>query len=423
MKTQNHKAIFKSVFAIVASSVMVVAPMAFAHGHGGFSGGGSSMMRQSVSRPMYVQKSVNNNSILHLANQGTAVNSAMLNQKVKLGSNVYSTPTTTQLNQKLKLPSNVFTTPTSNSSQLGSSLNQKLKVPAGTVTPPTGVASSNLNQKLKLPPGVFNPPNSAGNNPGTGGTGSGSGGTGTGGTGTGGSGTGGTGSGGSGTGTGGSGTGSGGMGSGSGSGMGSGSGSCNPSCPPYYSGGGFGFPWFVPVGGFGGGFGGYGGGSYTNVVTDSAPPVASDAPLAPAATAPVTATAQPIDLELIDVRQIDAGDATQGPAYRVTVRNNSAVDVAQPFDVALVASLGRQPAADSASASTRMNGIAAGQTATVDVRLPATATSLGRNVMGQPVAFSWLTVVVDPRQEVQEVTKANNFTSIGRLDIAMLAAN
>src|SRR5262249_26304230 len=58
-----------------------------------------------------------------------------------------------------------------------------------------------------------------------------------------------------------------------------------------------------------------------------------------AATAPVAESSLP-DLKVVEVRLIDAGDASRnlGPSYRVTVRNNS-TETAQGFEVALLAGI------------------------------------------------------------------------------------
>ncbi len=225
--------------------------------------------------------------------------------------------------------------------------------------------------------------------------------------GTGGTGSGGTGSGGAG------GTGSGGS-SGSGSGgMGGGSANCKP-CQP-----GCGWPFPIPYPVFGGcgGFGGCYGGTFP-IYTGVTQTVAYE----PVVGQPVvqTASAQPIDLELMEVRQLDRGTADQGPAYRVTLRNKNEGAVAQAFNVGLAASIGRQAAADAAFATARVEGLQAGQVLAVDVRLPAKATSLGTNADGQPVPFAWLTAVVDSHQEVQETARDNDLAILNRAEIAMV---
>jgi hypothetical protein len=133
--------------------------------------------------------------------------------------------------------------------------------------------------------------------------------------------------------------------------------------------------------------------------------------VAPLYTAEVVGDAtDPIDLELLGVEQIDDGDASNGPSYRVTFRNNSAVDVPQAFDVAVIASNDGQPSDDAPQAASRVEGIQANQVLTVDVRLPLEAGGM-----------SYLTAVVNSTEEVQEATLDNNFATLDSSDIAMVA--
>jgi hypothetical protein len=165
-------------------------------------------------------------------------------------------------------------------------------------------------------------------------------------------------------------------------------------------------PYPVPVWGGGGGY--YGG---TTVIQ----------PVPQAAIQP----AEPIDLELLEVRQLDRGDVANniGPAFRVTLRDKSGEMVRQAFDVALAASIGRQPTADAAFATARVKGLQAGQTLAIELRMPAKALNIGLNADGQPVPFSWLTAVVDNNQEVQEATRDNNFVVLNRGEIVMMVQN
>jgi hypothetical protein len=192
---------------------------------------------------------------------------------------------------------------------------------------------------------------------------------------------------------------------------------CPPHCPPNNNcGGGWGFPIPFPTW-CGGYYGGYNGG-YCGTTTVVQPVYTQ---VTPATT--VQPTVQAIDLELVEVRQLDRGDLAkgQGPAFRVTVRNKTGEVLPVPFTVALVGSIGRVPAADSAFAASRVNGLPAGQSLEVDVRLPATAFKLGLNADGQPVAFTWLTAVVDSHVEVEQADRQNDFATMNRAEIVMAA--
>jgi hypothetical protein len=140
---------------------------------------------------------------------------------------------------------------------------------------------------------------------------------------------------------------------------------------------------------------------------------------------PAQPAAQPIDLEVLEVRQLDRGDMARnlGPAYRVMLRNKSGAAVMQQFNVALIASLGRMPSADSAYATLRVGGLEAGQALSVDLRLPAKAYKLGLNAEGQSVPFSWLLTAIDTDQEVSQADRANDIMILNRSEIVMLAQN
>ena len=150
-----------------------------------------------------------------------------------------------------------------------------------------------------------------------------------------------------------------------------------------------------------------------------------EAPAEQPAAAPVVQTSavtSAVDLELLEVRQLDRGTAETGPAFRVTLRNKSGEAVSGSFHVALAATLGRQPSKDGAFVAEVVPGIEAGRPVSIDVRLPAKALSLGQNAEGQPVPFTWLTVVVDSHQELEQVTRENDFATLNRAEIVMVAA-
>ena len=212
-----------------------------------------------------------------------------------------------------------------------------------------------------------------------------------------------------------------------GSGMPCPSGSCGPW-------GGYGglYPWGLGMGGFGlggyglggyglggygsggYGYGGYAGGGYATATPVGSAPVAA-LPVAPAATvAGVPANTATVDLALADLQQVSAGDASQGPLFRVSVINNTNVAVSQAFDVQLVATNGEAPNAQSITGTQRVMGIGAGQTLSVDVRLPASANTLHQTASGQSSPFTTLFVGVDAQSEVQETTKTNNVARIDR---------
>ena len=127
-----------------------------------------------------------------------------------------------------------------------------------------------------------------------------------------------------------------------------------------------------------------------------------------------------IDVEFTSIRQLDAGDPSKNlaPAYRVWFHNNSSVDIDQPFDVAILASADEQLAENLPYASVRMDGLAADETMSVDIRLPIEAMSMGGDDQAAP--YSFLHTIIDSQHELVETNKANNLSVYGREDIPAL---
>jgi hypothetical protein len=127
-----------------------------------------------------------------------------------------------------------------------------------------------------------------------------------------------------------------------------------------------------------------------------------------------------IDVEFTSIRQLDAGDTSKNlaPAYRVWFHNNSTVDIDQPFDVAILASTDQQLAEGLPYAAVRVDGMAADETTSVDVRLPVEAMSMGGGDQAAP--YSFLHTIVDSQRELVETNKANNLSVYAREDIPAL---
>jgi hypothetical protein len=128
-----------------------------------------------------------------------------------------------------------------------------------------------------------------------------------------------------------------------------------------------------------------------------------------------------IDVEFTSIRQLDAGDAAKNlaPAYRVWFHNNSDVDINQPFDVAVLGSNDQTLTTNLPYAAVRVDGMAADETMSVDIRLPIDAMSMA-TVDGQPAAYTYLHTIVDSENELVETNKANNLSVYARQDIPML---
>ncbi len=126
---------------------------------------------------------------------------------------------------------------------------------------------------------------------------------------------------------------------------------------------------------------------------------------------PVVVVEEGVDLQLLAVRMLDAGDAEQGPAFRVWVRNNSRVAISHPFNVLVLAARDANPAQDLPQAGARISAINAGQVLPIDIRLPVAA-----NQPGLPM----LHVLVDSHREINEVNEANNGTVLARSEVLPL---
>jgi hypothetical protein len=123
---------------------------------------------------------------------------------------------------------------------------------------------------------------------------------------------------------------------------------------------------------------------------------------------PVVAEEQ-FDLQVLAVRFVDPGhpDEKLGPRYRVWLRNNSNKAIAQPFDVRLFATPGEQLAGSAPQAAVRVTAIEAGDTQSVDIRLPFQATDAAPGAEGKP-PLKYLHAVVDANREIRDVNLANN---------------
>ncbi len=134
---------------------------------------------------------------------------------------------------------------------------------------------------------------------------------------------------------------------------------------------------------------------------------------------PVVIEPRRSDLQLLAVRFVDPGhpDEKLGPRYRVWFRNNSLEPIRRSFDVLLLAGNDENPTAGLPQAGVRVTGIEAGQTQSVDIRLPFEVYQVGRNEKGGPAPLGVLHVLIDANREVPEVYEANNGTRIAQADV------
>lgn len=121
------------------------------------------------------------------------------------------------------------------------------------------------------------------------------------------------------------------------------------------------------------------------------------------------------DLQLLAVRFVDPGhpDEKLGPRYRIWFRNNSNLPITQPFNVVAFGGIGDRLVEGLPQAGVRVTAIEAGDTQSVDVRLPDSVFALGAKAVG----FDTLHVVVDSHREVPDAYRDNNGVALPRVEI------
>lgn len=125
------------------------------------------------------------------------------------------------------------------------------------------------------------------------------------------------------------------------------------------------------------------------------------------------------DLQLLAVRFVDPGhpDEKLGPRYRVWFRSNGASPVDRAFNVFITAGLESTLEAGLSGAGVRVMGIGAGETQSVDIRLPIEVTALARDAQGQAMPFERLHVLLDADREIDEMSESNNGASLARTEV------
>jgi hypothetical protein len=151
-----------------------------------------------------------------------------------------------------------------------------------------------------------------------------------------------------------------------------------------------------------------------------APPVWQPLPEAAVGTwvdvKPVVVEPEQYDLQLLAVRMVDPGhpDEKLGPRYRVWFRNNSRLPITEPFAVMLFASNEKQFAKDLPRGGIRVTSIEAGDTQSVDIRLPIEVNTMNRDAAGQPAPFNFLHFFLDANREVNDANRENNGAVVPR---------
>ncbi|MEK6257453.1 MAG: hypothetical protein AABP62_02440 [Planctomycetota bacterium] len=125
------------------------------------------------------------------------------------------------------------------------------------------------------------------------------------------------------------------------------------------------------------------------------------------------------DVQLLAVRFVDNGhpEQNQGPRYRVWARNNSPVQIVNPFSVLLLASNEQTPTVELPQSGVVIPSMDIGETQVLDIRLPLAANRLGTTPEGHRVPFTYLHTLVDSHQQIPEAFEDNNGFVLLRKDI------
>jgi len=148
-------------------------------------------------------------------------------------------------------------------------------------------------------------------------------------------------------------------------------------------------------------------------VEAAAPATDSVASTPAQATQPQTKDA--LDVELINVRLIDAGslDRKTGPRYRLFYRNAGNVEVPR-FHATVAVDIGETLTAKAEIVTVDAVGLKPGKTHTVDVRLPVEVLTMGIDYEGHPAAFNVLVALIDSDDDLAETNEENNILVFSR---------
>ena len=129
---------------------------------------------------------------------------------------------------------------------------------------------------------------------------------------------------------------------------------------------------------------------------------------------PLQVPAEQYDLQLLAIRFVDAGHPQEklGPRYRVWFRNGSDQAIMNPFDILLLAGNDAEVNDKLPTAGVRVSSMEAGQTQSVDIRLPFEVLEMGRDEKSRPAPFTTLHVLVDANREIDESSEVNNGTRL-----------
>jgi hypothetical protein len=124
-------------------------------------------------------------------------------------------------------------------------------------------------------------------------------------------------------------------------------------------------------------------------------------PGAPLQGQPAQAQGQ-LNLQLVDVRLVEPGvpDQKLGPRFRLFVKNASPFGIGRPIDLVVAAGIDRKFQQGLPATVERVSGLAPGQVATLEVRLPLESMAMQYPGEEKPAPFSTLFVMVADQQDL-----------------------
>jgi len=125
-----------------------------------------------------------------------------------------------------------------------------------------------------------------------------------------------------------------------------------------------------------------------------------------------------MDLELVEVRLVDAGNVNldMGPRYRLTYKNVGSSDIGK-FHVTMAVDAGDKLTETAEMISVEAIGVRAGKSQTVDVRLPVEVLKMATDKRGEPAPFLLLAAIVDSDDSLAETDEENNLLIFARDEI------
>ena len=129
-----------------------------------------------------------------------------------------------------------------------------------------------------------------------------------------------------------------------------------------------------------------------------------------------------LDIELTDVRLVDAGSFEQktGPRFRLTYRNNGTVNVPK-FNVTVMVDAGLKLTESAEIVTVEAVGLKPGKVQSIDVRLPVEVLTMGTDKDGKPAAFGILAAILDSDESLDETDEENNVLMLARDEIKSVA--